>query len=375
MLKVVVIEPSGLLYGSEYCLLDILDGLSDRGVSWDVILPQGGGFDELLKKRRISCQFILPRFLHRTPSFRKVIPYLRLYLHLRHTAPDVVYVNQAGMLRIVSVAARQLNLPVVCQVQTLEDAKLVSSRPGLHANVQAFICNSQFIARQTNVDEKQKCTLYQGISQESGTSVRRSVSIMGKSSVRIGILGRIAHSKGHYLLLNAAKSVIEKRPDARFVVIGTGLTKRDTELFSQAVLNANLSDYFEMRGYRSDLNEELRRLDLLTIPSLAEPLGRVLFDAARYEVPVVASNAGGLGEICQHFGVAELFESGNPVALAQCILDSLQNLPKVMNDFEAASSTMLKRLRMSSYLSCIQEILTAASLRTMCNVSWLGDAE
>ncbi len=375
VIRVAAVEPSGALYGSEYCLLDILTGLNTEQFNWHVITVPGAGFDRLLTEHGIEFSAFLRPHLHLRNRLQKIGTYLRLFRHLRRLRPDLIYLNQAGFLRPVAWISKRLRIPIVCQVQTLEDAHMVSKGPELHAQVQAFVCNSQFIADQTQVDAARKCVLYQGIATQPSGTFASVVQNRNHSAPRIGILGRIAHSKGHYLLLDAAKELIRELPSCRFVVIGAGLTARDTDLFERAVQRSSLSEHFEMRGYQADLKTELSRLDLLVIPSLAEPLGRVLFDAARYRIPVVVSNAGGLGEICRHFGVGEVFESGHPQALAKAILLSLQNLPAVREKFVTTSSAMLQRLRMSSYLTCIEQILIRARKAQPSKMMWFGDEE
>lgn len=374
--RIAVIEPSGALYGSEYCLLDILRGLNRSGIDWHVITTSGRGFDRLLAENGIPYSSFLPPHLHLRSRVRKIGAYWRLFRVLQHLRPDLIYVNQAGVLRVASWIANRLQLPIVCQVQTLEDARLISKSFSRYDPVQAFICNSRFIAAETSVDSSKKCVLYQGVASEFSDEADCHQQPGRPGDVlRIGILGRIAHSKGHYLLLDAAKELIRTHPQLQFVVIGSGLTAKHTAEFEDTVQQMGLSENFELRGYRSDLKEELSRLELLVIPSLAEPLGRVLFDAARYRLPVVVSDAGGLGELCRHFNIGETFESGNAEALATAILAALQNLPDVRRRFQTAAVTMRHRLEMTSYLSCIEKILRQACRGQTSNIEWLGNAQ
>ncbi|MEZ6126155.1 MAG: hypothetical protein R3C49_23750 [Planctomycetaceae bacterium] len=53
--RIAAIEPSGRLYGSEFCLLDIVTGTSGDRFDWRVLLPSGQGFDELCSRRRFSA--------------------------------------------------------------------------------------------------------------------------------------------------------------------------------------------------------------------------------------------------------------------------------------------------------------------------------
>lgn len=375
-LKVTVIEPSGLLYGSEFCLLDILDELPRESFSWDIVMPRGGGFDQLLINRDFEIQDLLPRYLHQISRFEKAKAYWRLFRFLSQRRPDLIYLNQAGLLRVVSIIAHLLKIPVVCQVQTLEDSRWISHQRGIHKPVSAFICNSEFIAAQTKVPDTKKCTLYQGIQRTAcrpASATSRDVDF--QRSFTVGILGRIAPSKGHYLLLEAAAQLSRRIPACRFVVIGAGLTSEVTSAFEQAVDRAGLTSRFEMRGYRTQLSEELSRVDLLAIPSLAEPLGRVLFDAAKFGVPVVVSDAGGLGEVSRRFSIGVSFRSGDASAFANSMEYVAVNYSAVLASFRSASQRMLKSLSMKSYIDEIRIILERGSLGESTSTTWLGDPE
>lgn len=375
-MKITVIEPSGLLYGSEYCLLDILDGLPRESFSWNIVLPGGGGFDQVLIQRGFETHDLMPRYLHRIGRAAKLRGYWRLLRFLAKEKPDLIYLNQAGLLRVVSIIARLLRIPVVCQVQTLEDARWLSRQNGIQQPVRAFICNSRFIADQTHVADARKCTLYQGIDQRvvhPPSPRQKTGDSLG--SFNVGILGRISLSKGHYVLLDAAALLCRKIPGCRFIVIGAGITPADTQAFEQAVERSGLASRFQMRGYRSELREELSRVDVLAIPSLAEPLGRVLFDAANMGVPVVASNAGGLGEVCQRFDIGVPFESGNAEALAESLDYVAENYATVEESFRSASQQMHQKLSMTSYLSEVRKILERAAIGECTSITWLGDPD
>ena len=95
-MKITVIEPSGQLYGSEYCLLDILDGLPRESFSWNIVLPGGGGFDQVLIKRGFETYDLMPRYLHRIGRAAKLRGYWRLLRFLAKEKPDLIYLSQSG---------------------------------------------------------------------------------------------------------------------------------------------------------------------------------------------------------------------------------------------------------------------------------------
>jgi glycosyltransferase involved in cell wall biosynthesis len=371
--KIAAIEPSGRLYGSEYCLLDILQLNNDRGYSWTIITTQGSFSDLLCRdKEDVGVLPILPEHLHLKSKWQKLFTYIRLLIHLARLRPDILYVNQAGILRVSHFIARILRIHVVCQVQTLEDAIGVLGPQNSYKRVLSFICNSRFIAEKTRVDANRKCILYQGVGHPN-PRCSNSPKRFSSECLRLGILGRISRSKGHYLLGEFAKSLAES--DCRFSirVIGDGLTPNDTLNWEQYLKENDVRSFFDLRGYRTNLDEELKDVDLLLIPSIAEPLGRVLFDAANFGVPVVVSDGGGLGEIAALYKVGLPFKSGDPKSLVNAVLKFQKDHELETERFIKNSQAMLASLSIESYLLRIEHILTTARSGQACNTTWFGD--
>jgi glycosyltransferase involved in cell wall biosynthesis len=369
-LRITAIEPSGNLYGSEYCLLDVIEGTSQRGFEWDVVLPKGGGLDALLEKRGIRASCLLPRNSHTVPRPQKLMSYWRVRQHLAREQPSVIYLNQAGILRGVNAMSRGSRRPIVCQVQTLEDAQFIARHPTEQKSVSAFICNSRFTAFHAAVDKAKLCVLYQPVMTKWQAPVPRPPA----PPWRIGILGRIAVSKGHYVFLEAAKQIIARAADdIRFVVIGEGLTPGETATFYNAVHEAGMSEYFELRGYRTDVAEELARLHLIVIPSIAEPLGRVLLDACVARTPAIVSDSGGLGEFSRHLDIGRRFKAEDPQDLATNVNAAIEGYESELVTFDNAAARMLERLAPQSYIDTVSAIIDNASRGKSTAVEWRGD--
>jgi glycosyltransferase involved in cell wall biosynthesis len=369
--KITAVEPSGNLYGSEYCLLDVITGTRSRGLKWDVVLPGGGGFDALLEKNKISRRTLLRRNSHELPLFRKLPGYLRLRQHIVSRRSDVVYLNQAGMLRAMNLILKGLHTPLVCQVQTLEDAQFVAAHPSEHAGVTTFICNSRFIASAAGIDPKKVSVFYQpvvGAPQQPAPPPPEQ-----RDMWRVGIVGRIAASKGHWVFLEAAKQLVGGgMTDVQFVVVGEGIDARTTREFSEAVKASGVSAHFDLRGYRADIASELARLHAVVIPSLAEPLGRVLLDACVARRPVVVTSSGGLGEFSERFSLGVRVPPDDAAALAGGIRQLVRNYDSELAAFEAAAAATLARLDPKSYVDAMSLLLAKATQFRPSAVEWMG---
>jgi glycosyltransferase involved in cell wall biosynthesis len=368
--SVTALEPSGNLYGSEYCLLDIIEGTRST-FDWEVILPEGGGFDALLDAKGIPEKRLLIRNSHTVPLWKKIPGYLRVRRHLARVHPSVVYVNQAGMLRAATRMTQGIATEMVCQIQTLEDAKLIAELGAEHTRVRTFICNSHYIASHAGIAPEKLTVLYQPMMPANRPPVRDPIA--PGPPWRVGILGRISETKGHYLLIDAAKILASRRSDIRFVVIGTGLNEEHTQRFEAAVRDAGLSSAFELRGYRSAAHEELSSLHLALIPSVAEPYGRVLLDAAATRVPAIVSDGGGLGELSEHFNIGRRFRSLDSTSLADSIEAALADYAGERARFSGASERMLERLDPDKYIEAVSAVIMNAAQGRSTAMEWLGE--
>jgi glycosyltransferase involved in cell wall biosynthesis len=158
------------------------------------------------------------------------------------------------------------------------------------------------------------------------TKFRREIGL-GNETPLIGNVGMIRPDKGQLELVKSAPLVLEKRPDARFVIVGqgTGILKRGINV-RNAIDRAGLADKIIMAGYRWDTPNVYAACDLIVIASLrteASPI--VLREAFASGRPVIATKVGDIPEIVRHRENGLLIEPGNTQALASAILEFISD--------------------------------------------------
>ena len=154
------------------------------------------------------------------------------------------------------------------------------------------------------------------------TKFRREIGI-SEDVPLIGNVGMIRPDKGQLELVKAAPLVLEKRPDARFVIVGqgTGILKRGINV-RNAIDRAGFADKIIMAGYRWDTPNVFAACDMIVIASLrteASPI--VLREAFASGRPVIATKVGDIPEIVRDRENGLLIEPGNTQALASAILE------------------------------------------------------
>ena len=113
-------------------------------------------------------------------------------------------------------------------------------------------------------------------------------------------VGRISEEKGLARMVECAPAVLEKVSDARFVMAGMPCTDRDSAYLSgieRKIQATGLKNKFEFPGQIEDVAALLEQTDVFVLPSVREPLGRVMIEAMLMEKPVVAFDAGGPSEV------------------------------------------------------------------------------
>ena len=158
------------------------------------------------------------------------------------------------------------------------------------------------------------------------TKFRREIGVREDVPL-IGNVGMVRPDKGQLELVKAAPLVFEKRPDARFVIVGqgTGILKRGINV-RNAIDRAGLADKIIMTGYRWDTPDVYPACDMIVIASLrteASPI--VLREAFASGRPVIATKVGDIPEIIRHRENGLLIEPGDTQALAAAIIEFIAN--------------------------------------------------
>ncbi|MFC6094151.1 glycosyltransferase family 4 protein [Saccharothrix lopnurensis] len=151
--------------------------------------------------------------------------------------------------------------------------------------------------------------------------------------------GRLEWEKGVQDLIAALPRVRRSRPGTRLVVAGTG-THRDW-LVEQARKH-RVRRAVSFAGHLSDrsLAALLAAADAVVLPSRYEPFGIVALEAAAAGAPLVASTAGGLGEVVRDGVTGLSFAPGDVDGLARAVRSVLDDGPAAARRARAAKARL-----------------------------------
>jgi glycosyltransferase involved in cell wall biosynthesis len=138
--------------------------------------------------------------------------------------------------------------------------------------------------------------------------------------VVVGNVARLAEQKGHRDLIAAAPAVLERHPDAQFVVAGDGELREELEALARP-----LGERFTFLGERDDVPGLLASFAVFAYPSRFEGLCLAVIEAQAAGVPVVATPVGGIVENVVDGETGLLVAPEDPAALAEAIVRVLDD--------------------------------------------------
>jgi glycosyltransferase involved in cell wall biosynthesis len=181
--------------------------------------------------------------------------------------------------------------------------------------------------------------------------------------VVIGSVTRLHESKGNTYLVEAARVVLNRRPDARFIVVGEGPLQ--PELDDQA-RRLGLGDRFVFAGFAKDVARVVSAFDMSVFPSLWEGTPLTVFEALAMGKAIVATDADGLTDVLTNERDALIVPKRDPVKLADAIV-GLMDAPQDRTRLGDAARTTSRQYDIATFVAKMErlyELLHAVSRPT-----------
>ncbi len=162
-----------------------------------------------------------------------------------------------------------------------------------------------------------------------------------------GYVGRIEPRKGVLDLAAAAPALAAE--GVRVVIAGDDPFGADPGYLARV----DSSPGVERHPWVDDADGLMGALDVLVLPSRAEPFGTVLAEAMNAGTPVVATRVGGLAEVVEDGVTGRLVEPGDPAALAAAVLEVLAR----REEMGAAGRERATRWHADAYADRVAELI------------------
>ncbi len=166
-------------------------------------------------------------------------------------------------------------------------------------------------------------------SAEDIKRVRGQLSLSPENLV-IGVVGRLKGPEGHPPdsnkrvsdAIDALAIIIREIPSIRLLVVGDGPDRRWLE---QRAIQRGVGNAALFTGYQAQTRPFYEIMDVLAHPSSSEATPLVLIEAMFAQLPVVATNVGGIPYVVEDGRTAFLIPPANPQLLANRLLQLLRD--------------------------------------------------
>jgi glycosyltransferase involved in cell wall biosynthesis len=259
---------------------------------------------------------VLPQLRRAVQPWRDVSSYFAVKRAIRRFRPDVVHTHSAKGGILGRAAASALNVPAIVhgvhgapfhpyQSKTARELIRAAERwaaPRCHAFVSVADAMTDLMVDAGVAPREKFTTIYSGMEVEpfleSGQHRERVRRELGYKSehVVVGKVARLFHLKGHTYVIEAARQVVQRHPNVRFLFVGDGLLR---EQLRRQIAASGLENHFQLTGLvpPEQIPAMISAMDVVVHASLREGLARVLPQALIAGKPVVSYDVDGAREV------------------------------------------------------------------------------
>lgn len=304
--------------GGERYLADLSNSLAERGHDVFVALsPAAPLASELFAVRKENILF------SRMRNALDVWSAFELAGFIRKNRVEIVHAHLARDYPLAAFAVRLAGKPLVLTRHVL--FPLNSLHKFFLKNVGGIIAPSNAIAESL---KKQKLfpsnriqTIRYGIDLKR--FFNKKVEKSSGETFVVGTIGHLAPIKGHDVFIRAAQTILEKRQDIRFVIVGEDKSRTgENRLNLEAqIAESGWQSKIELAGWTDDVRPFLQKFDLFVSAARAEAFGLVMVEAMLFGLPVVATRSEGASEIIENGVSGILVPNEEAEILAERILE------------------------------------------------------
>ena len=302
--------------------------------------PQTGSEGSLIEEIRAEGipVTILPDMLREIKPLRDIMALFKVWRIIRKRNYVIVHTNSSKAGIIGRLAARLAGTPIIIHTvhgwsfhkymhpwlrrmyillerfaASITDAMVVVTKRDIDKGLLAGIGHSEqyhLIRSAIPMEEFDPCKVsYQTVREEFGIPPDAPV---------LGNLGRFSPPKNPFDWIEVAALVAKQMPDCYFLMVGDGKLRGEAEAL---VAERKLSERIIFTGLRRDVPEVLAAIDVFLLISQWEGLPRVIPQAMAMQIPVVATQVGGSGEVILHGETGFQCDSGDLEDLAEhCLI-------------------------------------------------------
>ena len=257
----------------------------------------------------------------------------RLSRVLKQLRPEVVHAHDP---RAIAMAATALSITAPRPKPPLIASRRIEFPVGRnsfsswkYSQVDRFLAISQAVRERLIADRIPAAKIeivHEGVDVERIVSLPHgnlhAALFLPTHSPVVGTIGALVAQKAHHTLIEAAAIVVKRVSDVRFVILGEGELRPQLE---KQIKHLHLERHVFLAGFRADVLELLKDIDVFALSSTHEGMCTSLVDAMAAEKAAVATSVGGVPEVLADGETGYLVPPRDVEALATRIVQLLKD--------------------------------------------------
>jgi glycosyltransferase involved in cell wall biosynthesis len=304
--------------GAQKYVYDLAVENQNSGQNAIVAVNKEGKLTEKLTERGIDFQEIdgLQRDISIIKEFKVLISLIKIF---KNTKPNTIHLNSskigglgvvaAGIYSFISIKEKHPHV-----IYTAHGWAFNEDRGGLSkfiikilSYITIILSSETIVLSQTEFDQVSGWPFVKNKLKINPPKLN-SVDFLNKDAAReflnlpsnktlIGTIAELHKNKGLEYGIEAMKLLRENNPEKfnkiHWTILGGG---EEQEYLTGLIRKYNLEDKINLAGYTEDAASYLKAFDIFLLPSIKEGLPYVLLEAEAAELPIIATNVGGIKE-------------------------------------------------------------------------------
>jgi len=375
--NILFVSHSAELNGAERMLLQILKNIDRQKFHPYLLLPESGPLGDEAKEIGVEEEIVPFKWwiTEKSKIWRQPFSWLwntgsvlRVLRILKRRKVALVFSNSSVAFS-GAIAAKMKRIPHLWSIHEILGGKnpllhfffgkrmLVRLISWLSSRV---IVNSSASQQAFKTDSKVQ-RIYNGIEinhkiDRPEESLRQEFGLLRDDFI-LGVVGKIYKEKGQREVILALDSLRRTHPRVKLLVVGDVKDSDYYHALERLVVDLNLEPHVFFTGYRGDIIQLLRLMDLLVVASSVDSFGLVALEAMSVGTPVLAVGAGGLPEIISPGENGALIESQDPELIRKGLEILLQNPSRMHEVAEKGLQTVREKFSSEKQIRKIQRVM------------------
>ena len=363
-MRTLYVSHFGGLGGAERSLLELMNAVRTLGVDPVLLCPRGPlseaaatagipvanwGARPVTRSRGLnSWMFALPRL---------PLGWRELDRAVQRFQPHLLHANTAQAMLWIGPVASWRRCPAVWHWRDFYDGRSVARSMARRA--QAIVAISEatltFAEKLLGPSSRHLKLVRNGIADlpphdaDHVAAIRRALKIPADGRLVV-MAGQSIPRKGHAVLIEALAILTRTHPDLHAWLLCTEHDRNAatyTRRLRRLAVDLGCGPRIRITGGVEQIAPVLYAADVVAVPSLREPFGRIAVEAMLAQRPVIASAVDGLKEIVSDDETGLLVAPGDPVCLAKGLARILDEPASWRSKADAARRAALHRFSIS----------------------------